>query len=143
MRFWSLILVISLGLTGCAQNEPQKIQACEGSQVKNCSPVIYFLPDSYEISPFGKERLDWSVEKLQRWPQRKVLITAHAYEWGGAEYNKDLAMQRAKAIGLYFVQKGIEPERIRIKSLGDAEPVCLKQECQHLNRRAIVKVYNP
>ena len=143
MRFWTLISVVGLMIAGCAQKEPQKIQACEGSQVKGCSPVIYFLPDSYEISPFGKERLDWSAQKMERWPKKKALITAHAYEWGGAEYNKDLSLQRAKAIGLYFVQKGIEPDRVQINAMGDTEPVCVKQECQNLNRRAVVEIYDP
>ncbi|MBR6411731.1 MAG: OmpA family protein [Alphaproteobacteria bacterium] len=143
MKFWVLISIVCLMVAGCTPNEPSKIQACEGSNVKHCSPVVYFLPDSYEITPYGKERLNWSIEKMKRWPEKKVLVTGHAYEWNGEEYNKDLAMQRAKAVGRYFVEQGIDPKRIRVLSRGNTKPVCLKQECQNLNRRAIVEIYNP
>lgn len=142
MRFWTIISVIGLMLSGCAEDTPSRIQACEGSNVKNCSPVIYFLPDSDEVTPYGQQRLDWSVEKMQRWPEKKMLITGHAYEWGGEEYNMELSKRRARAVGQYLVQKGVDPRRIRVRYLGNAEPVCQKTECLNLNRRAVVDMYN-
>ncbi|MDY6407720.1 MAG: OmpA family protein [Pseudomonadota bacterium] len=142
MRLLVLGLLWGVVLAGCSTKNADKIRACEGSNVKNCSPVIYFLPDSDEITPYGKKRLDWSVEKMNRWPNKRMLITAYAYEWGGDEYNMDLSRRRARSVGRYFVQNGIDPRRIRVRYLGNANPICLEPECQKLNRRAIVEMYN-
>ena len=54
----------------------------------------------------------------------------------------DLAKRRALTVGHYFISKGIEPDRIRVRPLGDAEPVFQKPECQNLNRRVVVEIYN-
>jgi len=143
MRFWVFISLAVVALSGCSAKEPEKIEACTGSNVKNCSPVIYFLPDSDAVSPYGQQRLDWSVQKMQRWPEKKMLITAYSYEWGGDEYNEELSKRRARKIGRYFVEQGIDPRRIRVRYRGNADPVCLVPACQNLNRRAVVEMYNP
>ena len=143
MKFWIFISAMGLLLQGCSTKAPEKIQACEGNNVKNCSPVVYFLPDSDDVSPYGKQRLDWSVQKMQRWPKKKMLITAYSYEWGGEEYNLELSKRRARKVGRYFVEQGIDPRRIRVRYRGQADPVCLNPDCQNLNRRAVITMYNP
>lgn len=143
MKIWSFICASFLVFGGCASEIPERVPACTGSNVKNCSPVIYFLPDSDVVSPYGKKRLDWIVEKMKRWPNKRAAIIGHAYEWCGEDYNRVLSKGRAKAVATYLVQQGISPDRIRIHYKGNTDPVCDSSVCQDLNKRVVVTVYNP
>ena len=140
MKVLTIFVAAGLLLGGCAS---EKISACQGSHVKGCSPVVYFDFNSSVVSPYGKERLDWGYDKLIRWPGKKVLVTGYTDEVGSDSYNFRLSKRRAEAIKAYYVGRGIDPNRIDIEYKGKTELVCEDKECQDLNRRAIVKIYNP
>ena len=113
MKFGILLSIICLCAVGCSW-EPDHIPACEGENTENCMPVVYFLPDSYAISPYGQQKLDGDIEKMEQWPQKQVLIKGHSYEWGGEAYNKELSQYRAQAVESYLVEKGVDPERNKV-----------------------------
>ena len=143
MRFLAVILTLGLLVSGCATG-PQKKAACEGSNVKGCSPVIYFNLDSDVVSPYGKKRLDWAYDKMTRWEGKRMLITGYASELGSEDYNMDLSERRAKAVKEYLVGRGIDPNRIDIDFKGKTELICEGNvECESVDRRVIVKMYNP
>ena len=141
MKTWSLIIAMGLMAAGCA-SDPEKIQGCEGGVTENCLPVIYFLPDSYALSPYGQKKLDGDIEKMEQWPEKQVLVKGHSYEWGGEGYNQELSEYRAKIVEQYLIQKGIDPDRIQVEPRGLAEPVCLDKECRNLNRRTVVEMHS-
>ncbi|MBR6411732.1 MAG: OmpA family protein [Alphaproteobacteria bacterium] len=142
MKFGILVSMVGLMVAGCTW-EPSRIPPCEGEVTENCLPVVYFSPDSYEISPHGQEKLDKNIEKMEQWPAKQVLIEGHSYEWGGDDYNKELSQCRAQAVEKYLIEKGIDPERIQVDSCGLEKPVCEDKKCRNLNRRTIVEMYNP
>ena len=141
MRFLAIVLAVSLLVSGCS---PQKKAACEGSNVKGCSPVIYFNLDSDVVSPYGKKRLDWAYDKMMRWEGKRMLITGYASELGAEDYNMDLSKRRAIAVKEYLVGRGIDPNRIDIDFKGKTELICEDDiDCESVDRRVIVKMYNP
>ena len=143
MRFLAIVLTAGLLVSGCAWG-PQKKAACEGSNVKGCSPVIYFNLDSDVVSPYGKKRLDWAYDKMMRWEGKRMLITGYASELGSEDYNMDLSERRAKAVKEYLVGRGIDPNRIDIDFKGKTELICEDDiNCESVDRRVIIKMYNP
>ena len=144
MRVLVSILALGLCVSGCSLFEPQKKPACEGSNVKGCSPVIYFNLDSDVISPYGKKRLDWAYDKMMRWEGKRMLITGYTDHQGSDAYNMNLSKRRATAAKNYLVARGIDANRIDIDYKGEAEIICEPgEECEAVDRRVIVKMYNP
>jgi OOP family OmpA-OmpF porin len=52
----------------------------------------------------------------------KVEIDGHTDNMGPASYNMKLSERRAKAIMQYFVDKGVEAERLMTKGFGFTKP---------------------
>ena len=142
MKSVTLISVMCLLMAGCTW-EPDQIPACERGVTEDCLPVVYFSPDSYELSPYGQKKLDGNIEKMEQWPNQQVVIKGHSYEWGGDEYNKELSEYRAQAVENYLIEKGVDPERIQVDARGLDEPVCSDKKCRDLNRRTAVEMHSP
>ncbi len=82
---------------------------------------VYFAFDSAELSPEMKEILKKDVEYLKKYPATKIKIRGYADERGTEEYNLVLSEKRARAVYEYFVEHGIEPERLEIVPLGEID----------------------
>jgi len=60
---------------------------------------------------------------LKKNPEIKVEINGHTDNTGSAAYNMNLSERRAKSVMNYFVDKGIESERLTTKGFGFNQPV--------------------
>jgi len=81
--------------------------------------------------------LDEAVSILKRNPEMKVEIDGHTDNMGPAAYNMNLSERRAKAIMKYFVDKGVEAERLTTKGFGFTKPAASNKtkEGRAKNRR--------
>ena len=66
--------------------------------------------------------LDEAVLILKKNPGIKVEIDGHTDNRGSAAYNMTLSERRAKAVMKYFVDNGIEAERLTTKGFGFTRP---------------------
>ena len=55
---------------------------------------------------------------LKKNPEMKVEIDGHTDNMGPAAYNMNLSERRAKSVMKYFVDQGVEAERLTTKGLG-------------------------
>jgi OOP family OmpA-OmpF porin len=78
--------------------------------------------DSAEIKSEAFPMLDEAVSILKKNPELKVEIDGHTDNIGPAAYNMNLSERRAKAIMEYFVDKGVEAERLTTKGFGLTKP---------------------
>ena len=142
MRYSLILLSSALMLTACAV-KPRQAPVCSGNTLRGCKPVVYFASGSSALNDEAKENLDWAYAKMKRFPKEEVVVTGYTDSVGDAERNFTLAKQRAQAVKSYLVKKGIESDRVTVAFQGEFDPVCTKAECQHLNRRAELKLSKP
>lgn len=108
--------------------------------------TVYFSFDLYEPDQVEMAKLDALVESLSTDPGIKVEIDGHTDLQGSSEYNFGLSQARAEFVKKYFVQKGINPQRITVVSFGENK---LEQRCtddctpeiHKANRRAEIVLY--
>jgi hypothetical protein len=103
---------------------------------------IYFDFNSIVLDGNDKIELDKVRDILERFPDLKLSIGAHADDRGQEAYNLALSRKRARAVGAYLRNTGIQKDRIILEAFGETVPAvpCVSQDCsedQHQrNRRA-------
>jgi outer membrane protein OmpA-like peptidoglycan-associated protein len=84
---------------------------------------IQFKFDSYQLLPSSFQELDRLISILTKNPTWKVELTGHTDDQGTAEYNLALSKQRAKSVGDYLLQNGIETYRVSTQGFGMQKPM--------------------
>ena len=138
MKHKLFILAMAITLTACA-TKPTEAPVCSGNTLRGCQPVVYFDIGSYKIKWDQVETLNWAYNKMKRFPREHVMVTGYT-DWDGSFV---LSKRRAMAIKQYFVERGIEPNRILTAFQREFSPVCTSNDCRHLNRRAELKLFKP
>jgi peptidoglycan-associated lipoprotein len=85
------------------------------------APIFYLL-DSAELDPLGRQVVEANAELLARFPTWNVTIEGHCDERGTPEYNLGLGERRALAAQQYLLQLGLDAARVRTVSYGKEFP---------------------
>ena len=93
--------------------------------------------DSDVIKEENFANLDAIIDFLKEYDNIKVKINGHTDNVGSEEYNKNLSERRAKSVGDYLINKGIDSSRISTEGFGFSKPVASNdtEEGQAQNRR--------
>ena len=80
----------------------------------------------------------------------ELRLEGHTDAHGDTERNLEVSRQRAEAARSYLIARGVAPERLTLRALGDSEPRCdevyraretlTERECDAYNRRVEYKV---
>jgi OOP family OmpA-OmpF porin len=99
--------------------------------------VVMFDFDSAEIKSEAYPMLKEAALMLKENPDIKVEIDGHTDNIGSAVYNMSLSERRAKSVMTYFVDNGVEAERLTTKGFGFSRPAASNktQEGRAKNRR--------
>ncbi|MWB95740.1 OmpA family protein [Flavobacterium sp. GA093] len=102
---------------------------------------IYFDLNKSIITQQAASELDKLVYIMSQNQELKILVKSHTDSQADAEYNLKLSDRRATATVAYIISKGIHPERVSSKGLGESEPkVACGDHCTEaenaLNRRS-------
>jgi outer membrane protein OmpA-like peptidoglycan-associated protein len=95
-----------------------------------------FSFDSYQI--IGDLRpLQHILDIALKNPQQPIRIVGHTDSIGTMPYNLSLSARRAKIVGKWLTNKGVNPERITIEGRGEGEPIASNKtkKGRALNRR--------
>jgi len=138
-----LFLTSALLIAGCTTKQPEQAPTCTGNTLRGCQPVIYFAEGSSKLEWKETQNLAWALEKLKRFPKKQVRIIGYTDSVGQPDKNFVLSKDRALAVKKYFVNNGIEADRITTAFRGEFDPVCTVDSCRHLNRRAEVEIGIP
>lgn len=108
---------------------------------------IYFDFDKSDIKPEFYADLNRLVNLLNKHPDSRFSIGAHADARGTNAYNQALSERRANAVRRYMIGKGIDPGRIDSRGFGELLIInrCVDgvdcREIEHsINRRAELKI---
>lgn len=103
---------------------------------------IEFPYKSAEIPSSYDKDIQKLVIYLENNSKSKAIVYAYTDSVGGEEYNKKLALKRAKSFVKNLVSKGIDRKRIRYRSMGQSFPVASNEtkEGRQKNRRIEVSL---
>ncbi|MBL8026948.1 MAG: OmpA family protein [Fibrobacteres bacterium] len=102
---------------GCPDEPPQEIKknlTLEGINFRTGSAEL--LDESYMV-------IDKVFNSLEAFPKVKVEIRGHTDNVGAAAANMMLSQERAQAVKDYLVNRGVDAKRIKVKGIGEGEPV--------------------
>jgi OOP family OmpA-OmpF porin len=83
---------------------------------------IKFETDSAAIQSEYRENLSEVMDLLQSAPEMRLEIQGHTDSVGSEEYNRTLSQRRARAVKEYFVQRGINADRLKAVGYGESQP---------------------
>ena len=100
---------------------------------------IFFPISSNRVSVTEAVKLRHILDFMNKYPDTKVLVTAHADKGTGThQFNQWISEKRAKVVKEYLISQGIAEDRITVKAMGDSDnPYVEKGDSPVLNRVSI------
>jgi outer membrane protein OmpA-like peptidoglycan-associated protein len=84
---------------------------------------VLFPFNSADLQAGNQRALDRLAQYLQNHPDYNILVEGHTDSVGDAGYNQRLSEQRAESVYQALMQRGIDPQRVRVVGLGENFPV--------------------
>jgi outer membrane protein OmpA-like peptidoglycan-associated protein len=103
---------------------------------------IFFDVDKYDLKEKSRTELNKTVMLMESNPDLKMEISGHTDNSGSDEHNRELSLNRARAVYQYLVDQGIDPDRLKFTGYGSSVPVAPNdsEENRQLNRRIEFRV---
>ncbi|MDR2743318.1 MAG: OmpA family protein [Treponema sp.] len=103
---------------------------------------LRFEPDSADLLPGEKTRLDAIAQALRDFPDRSFLVEGHTAAVGRPEGEMNLSVERARRIVTELAARGIPEDRFIYKGSGGTKPVGDNsvEEGRRLNRRVEITI---
>jgi outer membrane protein OmpA-like peptidoglycan-associated protein len=107
--------------------------------------AIHFATDRATLTPESENILRPLRQQMQQLPNVVAEVSGHTDATGPVEYNRDLSQRRADAVKQFFVDGGIDPDRVTIVGLGESDPVAenTTAEGRRENRRVDIVLKAP
>ncbi len=93
---------------------------------------IHFESGQWLIFPDSFPLLEKIARFLKQHSERRLVIEGHADTTGEPAYNEELAHKRAESVKRHLVSLGVPPQRLEVRSFGEARP--LQKEDQPYDR---------
>ncbi len=82
---------------------------------------IYYDFDKSAIRSGAARELDALAALMKQYPEMRIELTSHTDSRGSTRYNQELSEKRAASAKQYLVSKGISPDRISAKGMGESQ----------------------
>jgi outer membrane protein OmpA-like peptidoglycan-associated protein len=117
---------------------PEKVAAI----LKDSGLMIYFGPNSKQLSDKAKEKLDRVVEIIRNNPAVDIILNGYTDSYGDKHYNEMIAKQRTLMVKAYLVDKGIESNKIQALGHGAQKFIGSNKtfEGRQMNRRVEIEI---
>ena len=150
----ALAVLLSIGMTGCANQVPNPTANLTGDAndpngpvtpgssrdfTVNVGNIVYFTTDSTDLTPDAQNTLRAQAGWLGKYPQYTITLEGHADERGTREYNLALGAKRSETVRTFLASQGVNTARVRTISFGKERPVavCNDISCWSQNRRVV------
>ena len=89
---------------------------------------LYYSEGSDLINERNRDQIDYLINIMMKYPELEIEFTAHTTEEAILEYKLYSSLKLAERLEKYFVEKGIQDDRIFIKGFADSYPLALPVE---------------
>lgn len=112
--------------------------------VINLSSGTVFASGQSVILPAANNKLDQVAELMKKQPERKATVEGHTDADGSDAFNLMLSQQRADAVRIYLIARGVDSSRISAIGLGESRPVADNRTSEgKANNRRVEIVLSP
>lgn len=103
---------------------------------------VMFSPGQANLAPGAMLSLNKLADILKQNPNEKAVIEGHTDNTGSPGFNKELSERRASAVRDALVSRGVSPDRITARGLGESFPVASNatQAGRQQNRRVEIVI---
>jgi len=101
---------------------------------------LLFKINSSEINESYKADLSSAAEVFNKYPETNITIAGYTDDTGSDEFNMALSEKRAKAVGDFFISKGVAANRIVEKGFGETEPKYPNDSEEHRTKNRRVEI---
>ena len=107
--------------------------------------AVLFDTNKSDLTSAAEDILRPLLQQMQQLPDVIAKIKGHTDSTGSAEYNLKLSERRANSVMQYFVDNGIDADRITIEGFGITQPVDdnTTREGRRQNRRVDIRLERP
>jgi outer membrane protein OmpA-like peptidoglycan-associated protein len=107
--------------------------------------VLFFKPNSNDLSEKALEKLDQVFEILIKNPSAEIILNGYSDSIGAASYNEMISEIRANAAKSYLIGKGIAPARMMVFGHGSQKFIASNKTAagRQMNRRVEIELSNP
>ncbi len=91
---------------------------------------IHFDYNLWYLRRDSKKAIDKVIALMKKYPNMIMEVGTHSDIRGNNRYNLELSQKRANSVRMYFMEKGIEPDRISAIGYGESRPLikCISDE---------------
>lgn len=127
-----------LVVTGCANRET----TCEAFRETFKQDKVMFAQNKADLTPESKQVLDKQIAWLKENPTKNVIVQGYTDPTGTTAHNWQLGMERAESVKAYFVENGINSNRVSVVSFGERDLASTKNtpQSRKLDRRAVTVI---
>lgn len=97
------------------------VNPAEPMKAENAMYLVFFDFDRSDLGAGAQSVLDSVAQEVSGRSINALSVVGHADTSGPSDYNRKLAMRRANAVRDALVQRGIDPNMIRVESRGEEE----------------------
>jgi outer membrane protein OmpA-like peptidoglycan-associated protein len=110
--------------------------------LKNALENVEFFDNSSVLTDSSYLVLDEVIKELKAHQEYNLLVEGHTDDIGSDKFNLVLSERRAVAVETYLISKGIDADRIIIKSYGESRPIASNKtpEGRSQNRRVEFRI---
>jgi len=104
--------------------------------------MLYFKFDKDELTPESAPQYQKVFEDIKSRPVYEVEVIGYTDTMGKQEYNQELSLNRASAIGKRLIRDGLNPKSISFAGRGPLDPLVPTgdQVAEPRNRRVVIVV---
>ena len=103
--------------------------------------IIFFHRDSHNLPEQSGAVLERLFETASRSPNARISIMGYTDSLGNEWYNRKLSQRRADFVRDFFIERGIEPEKIRAVGIGADNPLASNDTADGRRKNRRVEIY--
>jgi type IX secretion system PorP/SprF family membrane protein len=102
---------------------------------------ITFTTGQATLEETSYNYLDDVIAILKQYENTKVIIEGHTDNEGEDDFNLELSKRRSETILNYFIEKGLDPERLSIEGYGETRPVDTNDTSEGRSKNRRVEIH--
>jgi outer membrane protein OmpA-like peptidoglycan-associated protein len=103
-------------------------------------PIMNYVVDGVDPTSSMLTELDRKADILKKYPALHIICTGYTCNLGAEDFNNFIGLKRAEATRSYFVQRGIDGNRIEVKSGGHHNPSAPKNSDANRKKNSRVEI---